>query len=149
MPTVSAIATDSTAYCSSPILSCLRSFDVFDDSIQVWFYEGIAYNVAAPTQSTCCKTCSTPLPGNGVGIHQSDVDAPAKGHTLFRPLKRTRRVLCQRQAESHTGPSRGCPHPGQVPHRTIQRMSTPRPRATPDHQEDVHTQAKSHKFSVC
>ena len=33
---------------------------------------------------------------------------------------------------------------GREPHRTIMKMSSPRPRATPDHQEDVHTQAKSH-----
>ena len=69
-------------------IAWLLCFDVFADGIHGVFY---------------------------AGIHQSDVHAPADGHIVFRPLTRTRRVLCHRPAESQTGPSRGCPHPGQEP----------------------------------
>ena len=109
--------------CSPPILSCLRFLRCVRRQYPGLFYEGIAYNVAAPTQSTCCKTCSMPPPGNAVGRHQSDVHLSPS---------------VEADKTSAVSPS------GREPHRTIMKMSTPRPRATPDHQEDVHTQAKSH-----
>ena len=76
-----------------------------------------------PTQIKCCKTCTMPPPGNAVGRHQSDVHLSPS---------------VEADKTSAVSPS------GREPHRTIMKMSTPRPRATPDHQEDVHTQAKSH-----
>ena len=65
-----------------------------------------------------------PPPGNAVGRRQSDVHLSPS---------------VEADKTSAVSPS------GREPHRTIMKMSTPRfPRATPDHQEDVHTQAKSH-----
>ena len=94
-----------------------------DHTGQVSLMEGFCTMSRPPTQITCCKTCTMPPPGNAVGRHQSDVHLSPS---------------VEADKTSAVSPS------GREPHRTIMKMSTPRPRATPDHQEDVHTQAKSH-----
>ena len=94
-----------------------------DHTGQVSLMEGLRTMSRPPTQITCCKTCTMPPPGNAVGRHQSDVHLSPS---------------VEADKTSAVSPS------GREPHRTIKRMSTPRPRATQGCPEDAHTPAKSH-----